>query len=35
MIEEYKEWAEKQPWNQEEQDTTNELNERREYENNS
>ena len=21
MIEEYKEWAEKQPWNQEEQDT--------------
>ena len=35
MIEEFKEWADKQPWNLEEQDTTNELNERREYENNS
>ena len=35
MMEEFKEWADKQPWNLEEQDTTNELNERREYENNS
>ena len=28
MIEEFKEWAKNQPWNLEEQDTTNEKNER-------
>ena len=35
MIEEHKEWFNNQSWNLEEQDVTNELNERREHENNS